>query len=135
MDRCIYTETRHSNGYQNGSQLCNYLHALPRIQYAKSTVKPKTWLRLIDDIFMVWSHGIQALTLYMDMLNSHHPTIKFTYEYNKQDISFLDTIVYKTANNELFTQSLPQTHRQQTIYTIFTQPTLESRRSQFPMDY
>ena len=41
----------------------------------------------------------------MDMLNSFHPTIKFTYEYNEQEISFLDTIVYKTANNELFTRA------------------------------
>ena len=71
----------------------------------QSTLKPKTWLRFIDDIFMVWSHGIQALTLFMDMINSHHPTIKFTYEYNKQEISFLDTIVYKTENNKLFTRA------------------------------
>ena len=41
----------------------------------------------------------------MDMLNSHHPTIKFTYEYNKNEIPFLDTIVYKTENNELFTRA------------------------------
>ena len=59
----------------------------------KSTLKPKTWLRFIDDIFVIWSHGIQALILLMDMLNSHHPTIKFTYEYNRHEIPFLDTIV------------------------------------------
>ena len=68
----------------------------------KSTLKPKTWLRFIDDNFMIWSLGIQALTLFMDMLNSHHPTIKFTYEYNKHEIPFL---VYKTINNELFTRA------------------------------
>ena len=66
----------------------------------KSTLKPKTWLRFIDDIY-----GIQALTLFMDMLNSHHPTIKFIYEYNQKEIPFLDTVVCKTENNELFTRA------------------------------
>ena len=69
----------------------------------KSTLKPKTWLGFVDYIFMIWSHGIQALTPFMDMLNSHQPTIKVTYECNKKEIPFLDTIVYKTENNELFT--------------------------------
>ena len=71
----------------------------------KSTLKPKTWLRFIDDIFMIWPHGTQALTLFMDMINSHHSTIKFTYEYHTKEIPFLDTIVYKTENNELFTRA------------------------------
>ena len=70
----------------------------------KSTMKHKTWLRFIDDIFMIWPHGIQVLTLFMDMINSHHPTIKFTYDYHKQGIPFLDTIVYKTGDNKLFTR-------------------------------
>ena len=31
----VHTETRYSNGYQNGSQLCNNFHALPGIKHAK----------------------------------------------------------------------------------------------------
>ena len=75
-----------------------FMHYLESNMLNKSTLKPKTWLRFIDDIFMIWPHGIQALTLFMDMINSHHPTIKFTFEYSKKDIPFLDTIVYKTEN-------------------------------------
>ena len=41
----------------------------------------------------------------MDMINSHHPTIKFTYEYHTKEIPFLDTVVYKTENNKLFTRA------------------------------
>ena len=82
-----------------------FMHYLESNMLNKSTLKPKTWLRFTDDIFMIWSHGIQALILFMDMLNSHHPTIKFTYEYNKHEIPFLDTIVCKTGNNELFTRA------------------------------
>ena len=65
-----------------------FVHYLEINMLNKSTLKPKAWLRFIDDIFMIWSYGIQALTLFMDMLNSHHPTIKFTYEYNKHEIFF-----------------------------------------------
>ena len=82
-----------------------FMHYLESNLLNQSTLKPKTWLRFIDDIFMIWSHGIQAITLFMDILNNYHSTIKFTYEYSKQEISFLDTIVYKTENNELFTKA------------------------------
>ena len=54
---------------------------------------------------MIWSHGTQALNLFMDMLNSHHSTIKFTYEYNIKEIAFLDTVVYKTESNKLSTRT------------------------------
>ena len=82
-----------------------FMHYLESNLLNKSTLKPKTWLRFIDDIFMIWPHGIQTLTLFMDKINSHDPTIKFTYEYHKQEIPFLDTIVYKTENNKLFTRA------------------------------
>ena len=82
-----------------------FMHYLESNMLNKSTLKPKTWLRFIDDIFMIWSHGIQVLILFIDMLNSHHPTIKFTYEYNKHEVPFLNTIVYRTENNELFTRT------------------------------
>ena len=85
-----------------------FMHYLESNLLNKSTLKPKTWLRFIDDIFMIWPHGIQTLTLFMDMINSHHPPINFTYEYHKQEIPFLDKIVYKTENNKLFTRTYPK---------------------------
>ena len=82
-----------------------FMHYLESNMLNQSTLKPKKKLRFIDDIFMIWQHGIQTLTLFMNMLNSHHPTIKFTYEYNTKEIVFLDTIVYKTTSNQLFTRA------------------------------
>ena len=41
-------------------------------------IKPFVWLRLKDDIFMVWTHGATKLIEFIDYLNSIHPTIKFT---------------------------------------------------------
>ena len=35
--------------------------------------KLKIWLRFIDDIFMIWSHGLQELKQFMDRMNNYHP--------------------------------------------------------------
>ena len=53
---------------------------------------------------MIWPHGIQALKQWMYMINNYYPTIKFTHEYHQQEIPFLDTTVYKTEDNQLFTR-------------------------------
>ena len=81
-----------------------FMHYLEQNLINVSKLKPKTWLRFIDDIFMIWPHGIQELVIFMEILNNQHPTIKFTYEYSVKEISFLDTIVYKTDSNKLYTK-------------------------------
>ena len=42
-------------------------------------LKPLLWLRFIDDIFMIWTHGVDQLKEFIEYLNGIHPTIKFTY--------------------------------------------------------
>ena len=49
-------------------------------------------------------NGIQKLKLFMELLNNHHPTIKFSYEHSQQEIPFLDTLIYRTRDNQLFTK-------------------------------
>ena len=43
-----------------------------------SLLKPFIWWRSIDDIFMIWTHGVEHLKSFMGFLNSIHPSIKFT---------------------------------------------------------
>ena len=81
-----------------------FMHYLESNLLSSTTSKPKTWLRFIYDIFMIWPHGIQSLKQFINVINSYHPTIKFTYDYHKHEIPFLDTIVYKTEENQLFTR-------------------------------
>ena len=81
-----------------------FMHYLETNILNQATSKPTVWLRFIDDIFMIWSHGIQKLKLFMELLNNHHPTIKFSYEYNQHEIPFLDTVIYRTRDNQLFTK-------------------------------
>ena len=52
------------------------------------------FVRFLDDIFLIWEHGEEELHRFFKHLNSVHPTIKFTYEFSKTEINFLDTTVY-----------------------------------------
>ena len=60
-------------------------------------MKPK----FIDDIFLIWPHGEETLTEFIHMINNQHPTIKFTEEYSRTEIPFLDTLVFKEDNKLL----------------------------------
>ena len=39
---------------------------------------PHTWWRSLDDVFMIWTEGLDHLKIFVDYLNNVHPTIKFT---------------------------------------------------------
>ena len=55
--------------------------------------KPYLWWWYTDDIFFLWEHGENKLKSFTDKINKVHPTIKFTTEWSKTSISFLDVTV------------------------------------------
>ena len=63
--------------------------------------KPLVWWRYIDDIFMIWQHGEEKFKEILKILNSCHPTIKFTAEYFLDKVNFLDVEVIRSGNNLL----------------------------------
>jgi len=65
--------------------------------------KPSLWLRYIDDIFIVWEHGIEELNTFLEHLNTCHPSIKFTNEHSTDKINFLDTTVNVSQDGTLYT--------------------------------
>ena len=70
---------------------------------AQIPLKPYLWWRYIDDIFMVWTHGEDKLEDFINHINSLHSTIKFTHEFSKSHISFLDVTVSLDNNNKIST--------------------------------
>ena len=56
----------------------------------KAEFKSYLWLRYIDDIFFLWEHGEENLKTFIDNINKMHPTIKFTADWSKTSINFLD---------------------------------------------
>jgi hypothetical protein len=64
-------------------------------------VIPIEWIRFIDDVFAIWTHGIEKLQKFLSYINNFHPTIKFDYTYSYKSANFLDTTVYINPNNKL----------------------------------
>ena len=57
-------------------------------------LQPLLWNRFIDDVFMVWTHGVDALHDFFVALNAFCPHIQFTYEWSSSKVHFLDVDVY-----------------------------------------
>ena len=80
--------------------------------------KPHTWLRYIDDIFVIWTEGPDNLQIFIDYLNSIHPTIKFTSSHSYSCVPFLDVNV--SLNNGIIETDLyskPTDKHQHLLYT------------------
>lgn len=58
-------------------------------------LQPDLRLRFIDDIFMIWNHGAEALDCFTEHLNRAHPTIHFTVESSTSKVHFLDVWIIK----------------------------------------
>ena len=61
----------------------------------QSETKPKEWRRYIDDIFSLWDSDKKDVDQFIEQANKFHPTIKFTPEISENEITFLDTVVFK----------------------------------------
>ena len=76
--------------------------------------QPNTWLRYIDDIFMIWTENPKNLKIFLDYLNSIHPSIKFTSSHSPTNVPFLDVNVSRTSdgsiNTHLYTKPMDE-HR------------------------
>ena len=70
-------------------------HIYPRIKN-----KSLSYLRFIDDIFMIWTASTEELEKFLNDINQNdvHKSIKFTAEYSKTEINFLDITVYIKNN-------------------------------------
>ena len=79
-----------------------FMDSLEEETLSNSLLKPLVWWRCIDDIFMVWEHGEEELKKFLETLNCYHSTIKFTVEYSRPKINFLNITVMKKGL-QLFT--------------------------------
>ncbi|CAM4564674.1 unnamed protein product [Lepidochelys kempii] len=54
---------------------------------------PLLYLRYIDDLFIIWTHGKEALEEFHHDFNNFHPTINLSLDQSTQVVHFLDTTV------------------------------------------
>ena len=56
----------------------------------------QNWYRFLDDGFIFWDDTLGDYHIFVNLLNSLHPNIKFTHESSKEKISFLNILLYKS---------------------------------------
>ena len=61
---------------------------------------PRIWFRFIDDIWGVFKGSEYEMTQFITYLNNVHPSIKFTVEYSKRKVVFLD-VTTKICDNRI----------------------------------
>ena len=81
--------------------------------------QPHIWFRYIDDIFMIWTEGLDNLKIFVDYLNSIHPTIKFTSSHSATNVPFLDVNVSLTNDGNICTDlyTKPTDKHQHLLYS------------------
>ena len=60
------------------------------------------WKRFIDDCFIPWKKG-ETLDLFVEILDTLHPSIKFTKEEGDLSIAFLDIMIIKAEDDTIET--------------------------------
>jgi predicted GIY-YIG superfamily endonuclease len=65
-------------------------------------LKPSCFYRYVDDTFVIWPHGRNALQSFLEFLNNQHSNIKFTMETETEGcIPFLDILIRRKPDGSL----------------------------------
>ena len=75
------------------SMACLFMGSLEDCLLNSYSKKPSLWLRYIDDVFLLWTHGPEEFQNFVDHCNDLHHSIKFTAETSSHEIPFLDVMV------------------------------------------
>jgi len=67
----------------------------------QATHKPVCWFRYVDDTSIIWPHGQERLTEFLNHLNGLHNKIKFTMEREESQLPFLDIDIYIKTDSSL----------------------------------
>ncbi|XP_041928729.1 uncharacterized protein LOC121693401 [Alosa sapidissima] len=65
---------------------------------AKCPLKPLFFYRFLDDIIGAWTHTLDQFTDFMNILNTHHTTIKLKSTIDLHSVNFLDTTLFLTPS-------------------------------------
>ena len=56
---------------------------------------PWVWWRFLDDVFLIWLHGEDRLKEFLEFIIGFHKTIKYTWDYSTNKVSYLVVSIYK----------------------------------------
>ena len=72
-----------------------FMHAFETSFLSSLVDVPMFYVRYIDDILSVWTHGIDRLNHFFNLMNSHNPAIRLTLDHSLSTgkLAFLDTLI------------------------------------------
>lgn len=70
-----------------------YLAGIEQDFLGSRVLSPLVWRRFLDDVFMIWQHGLDELEVFMRELNAASP-LSFTYSASSASATFLDVDVF-----------------------------------------
>ena len=70
--------------------VCIYMDEVEQKFPDRQSKKSLIWLRYIDNIFSIWTHGEEELEIFLKDLNNFTPDLSFTHESSQNYIPFLD---------------------------------------------
>ena len=91
-----------------------FMETLEERALATATLQPKTWLRYVDDTFVIWPHGQQALGEFHTHQNQD---IQFTMEEESEgELPFLDATVKRDGSTAITKVYRKPTHTDRYIH-------------------
>ena len=70
----------------------------------------------MDDIFLLWPHGMDTLETFLEDAKIPHPNISFTHEYSTTAVSIFDVII--KINNRIIATSIHAQNTDSHLYVI-----------------
>ena len=70
--------------------VCIFMYELETKFLQTQEFQPLEWFKYNDNVFFIWTHGPDKLVSFMIEFNNYYPNIKFTYESNKENITFIE---------------------------------------------
>ena len=124
FNRLIY---RQKHGTSMGSRMAvKYANIYMGRKFEKtmigSTLRPHFYCRLIDDIFIIWTHGIESLKDFHSYLNLQDKNIQYELNFNTRNITFLDTIVVNCENTLHTINYIKPTNKQMYLHATSNHP-------------
>ena len=102
---------RQTTGIAMGSRVAPplaivFMDSLERKYLEESHYKPSIYMRYIDDVLAVWTHGEDRLQEFLQHINTAHPSINFTIEttVTNGSIPFLDTKISMLPDDKYSTE-------------------------------
>lgn len=85
-----------------------FMHVIESLILSSPGDQPVLYLRYIDDILGVWTHGASELNNYHKFVDSFHPSLKFSLERTDpsqiSSVPFLDTLITVSPSGQFSTE-------------------------------